>query len=252
MEHNQLATKPLPEEPTTSPTATPQVMPGSLAARIALAMRHTRTVPLDGYNGYDKYRYTKNATVLEYCGAGMAAAGLAVIPLLIGHEITQEDKKFLCRVDMDLHIVGAPGEVFVSRWTGYGDSHRTAAMALKVAITNCHVSFVSKLFMLGAEDGGENDADDTTKPRKQRYQSQPQPGNNGAGNGDYPKNWSSPMDAQGWLKSVGFTPDEARAAWVEAVRACGSYSEQSKAQVFAAFYATNKPSQEQPNESNSN
>lgn len=229
-------------EETTQPTEINQPMPGALAAKIALAMRYTRRVPLDELNTHDNYRYPKNATILEHCGQGMAEAGLAVIPLLVHHKIDKEDKKFICQVEMDFYIVGDPGETFTARWVGYGDSYRTPAMALKVAITNCHVSFVAKLFMIGADDdpGGEALGEEK-KAKSTRNSALYQTAGHRTEAGDYPKAWNSPVDAQAWLRTLGATAQEAQAAWMAAVRTCKGYDERKKGEVFAAFFAANKP-----------
>ena len=126
---------------------------GKLFARIAQVMGKVRSLPKDGYNKQNAYNYVSSDTALDAIGRAMAEFGVVVIPSMVHYDTVTDGKMTRAKAEFDMHICGAEGDVFTSRWTSEGIDYGNPDKALTKAITYATKTFLLKLFVVGAGGG---------------------------------------------------------------------------------------------------
>jgi len=245
-----------------------------LFAKVAKVMTAVRTLPKDGENTYDKYKYIKGDDAFERIGYAMAANNLVALPSII--ECTTQigesgSGKPMLRTVVHLAITLADGDTGET-WTGdwYGEGADRGDKSINKAITAAMKYYLLRVFNVGSGEDADEESPEVTKPAAKAQQPAqrqaalaPQPqaqhrqpeapvsnGNGTTGKLDIEATitkWNSPKDAMDWAVEGRYTENEhsARTRWSQIVDddfsgKCTTKNIKDVMRAYAAHYI-NKP-----------
>lgn len=142
--------------------------PRPLATKLARIMGELRHVPKNGYNSFHKYAYTMESDIVDALRGHLAAAGVIIMPSVVGHTVAEADRKqTIATVTLELTIIdGESGDSLVSQWVGQGMDQ--GDKAYYKAYTGAMKYALLKTFLISTGDDPEQDEPVKPAPQQQR------------------------------------------------------------------------------------
>jgi hypothetical protein len=180
-------------QPERAALSAPSSQSGKVQFALALiaAQQAVPSLPLDGYNAYHKYHYTRSETIIEAAKKALGECGLAFVPFegtVDGHDKEGENRfEWNCKYVIR-HVCGED-VLFVRHWPICIEKGRPLDKATASARTSCLAYFFCDLLLIPrrnppeeAEAEARNDAPPQQKarPQKPAKKSPPPPPVNGA------------------------------------------------------------------------